>query len=74
MDIVTQPIGKEGALEIDVVGGQIVVSATHKHASGEVTLTATEDVGYFLDKLAAKIPGAVDDAIIGVIKAALKAL
>lgn len=74
MDIVTEKIGKEGAIEVDVVGGQIVLSAKHVHASGEVVITAKEDVGYFLDKLAAKIPGAVDDAIIGVIKAALKAL
>lgn len=74
MELVSEKIGSEGVLEVDVVNGQLVVSATHKHASGEVVLTAKEDVGYFLDKLAAKIPGAVDDAIIGVIKAALKAL
>jgi hypothetical protein len=74
MDILTQEIGKEGTLDIDVVGGQIVLSAKHVHASGEVVITAKEDVGYFLDKLAAKIPGAVDDAIIAVIKSALKAL
>lgn len=74
MELVDQAIGAEGKLELDVVGGQLIVTAKHVHASGEISIQAKEDVGYFLDKLAAKIPGTVDDAIIGVIKAALKAL
>lgn len=74
MELVDQAVGTEGKLDVDVVGGMLVVTGKHVHASGEVSLVMKEDVGYFLDKLAAKIPGTVDDAIIGVIKAALKAL
>ena len=41
-------------------------------AAGKVILTVSVDSDMLLDELAAKIPGSVDDAVIAVIKAALK--
>lgn len=74
MDVVTMPIGKEGGLEVDIVDGKIVVSASHKHESGKITMVAEEDLTYFLDKLAAKINNAIVTSIIVVLKGALKSL
>ncbi len=43
-----------------------------KIAAGKVQLVIEVDSDMLLDELAAKIPGQVDDAVIQVIKAALK--
>lgn len=74
MDAIVKPLGAEGNLSLDIVGGKLVITASHEHSSGKVSLTVEEDGGYFLDKLKAKIPGTVDDAIFDVLKIALKAL
>ena len=74
MDIVNEKLGSEGGVELAVQDGKIVLTAKDTHASGEVALSVSEDIGYFLDKLAALIPGKVDDAIFEVLKGALKAV
>ena len=74
MDVVNEKIGAEGELDLDFQDGKLVLIVTHKHASGEVALTVKEDAAYFMDKLAAKIPGKVDDTIFEVIKGAMKAV
>jgi hypothetical protein len=66
-------LGPEGQLVMKLEAGKVVISLSDVHASGSVSLSVSEDAGYFLDKLAALIPGQVDDAVIAVIKAALKA-
>jgi hypothetical protein len=66
-------LGPEGNMDLKLEAGKLVIEIKHVHASGEVSLVAKEDAGYFLDKLAALIPGQIDDAVIAVIKAALKA-
>lgn len=66
-------IGAEGSLDLKLEGGKLVIVGKHVHASGEIDLSISEDAGYFLDKLAALIPGQIDDAVIAIIKAALKA-
>lgn len=67
-------IGAEGDVKLAVQNGKLIITAAYEGASGEVTLAVAEDIGYFLDKLAALIPGTVDDAVIAVIKEALKAI
>lgn len=67
-------LGPEGQLVMKLEGGKVVISLSDVHASGSVSLSVSEDAGYFLDKLAALIPGTIDDALIAVIKAALKAV
>ena len=72
MDIKDGAIGSEGFYEIDIVEGDLVIKAGHasKGASAGVEIRVESD--YFLDKLAEKIPGEVDDAVIAIIKGALK--
>jgi hypothetical protein len=52
-----------------------LLKLTVKYIKGGVSGSVTVDVdsGYFLDKLAALIPGQIDDAVITVLKGALKA-
>ncbi len=56
MEVVNENVGPEGKLEVDVVGGKIVLKFTHAHASGSVSVEATEDLKYFLEVLKPKLP------------------
>jgi hypothetical protein len=65
-------LGAEGSLNIKLENGKLVIEVKHVHASGEVVLRAVENPDYFLDKLAAAIPGSFDDAVIAIAKSAIK--
>lgn len=67
-------LGEEGKLELDVKGGKLIMRVTYDGKQVDASAQVSADVELFLDKLAAKIPGQVDDAVIGVMKMALKAL
>jgi hypothetical protein len=73
MDIKDGAIGSEGSYDIDLEAGDLVFKVAHgsKGVSAGVEVRIKAD--YFLDKLAEKIPGEVDDAIFAVLKGALKA-
>ncbi len=73
-DLVSAPVGKEGAVSVKFEDGKLVLELAHNHASGTVKLVVTENPAYFLDKLAAAIPGVWDDAAIAVAKQAIAAL
>jgi len=71
-ELLEQKLGAEGTLEIKLEDGKLklVVGYDGKGAGASVGLHLAPD--YFLDKLAAAIPGGIDDAIINILKAALK--
>jgi hypothetical protein len=71
MDVVNTQLGPEGNLDLKLEGGKVVLTITHQHASGEISLVATEDAKYFLEKLKVLIPGSIDDAIISIAEGAL---
>ncbi len=71
MDVANVAIGAEGALNLKLEGGKIVLTITHVHASGEVVISAKEDAKYFLEKLKGVIPGTIDDMLINVAEASL---
>lgn len=56
MDVVDVALGSEGKLEVDVVGGKVVIKISHAHASGSVSILAEEDLKYFLELLKPKLP------------------
>lgn len=60
---------QEGEVKAELKDGDLVVTYGGKGATAQVNI----DMGYLLDKLAEAIPGQIDDAVIGVIKAAIKA-
>lgn len=65
-------LGTEGTLTLKAEMGKLIISATHKHASGEASIVIKEDAGYFLDQLAKLIPGTFDDMLLALAKDALK--
>lgn len=71
MDAIDQKIGPEGNIKVGIEGGKLVLTFTHVHASGEVSIVAKEDAKYFLEKLKVAIPGNWDDLVINVIEGAL---
>lgn len=71
MDVVNTAIGAEGSLDLKLDGGKLVLTVTHIHASGDVSLVVKEDVKYFLEKLKVAIPGSFDDVVINVLEGAL---
>lgn len=56
MDVVEVALGAEGKVEVDVVGGKVVIKVDHMHASGKTTLVIEEDLKYFLEALKPKLP------------------
>ncbi len=71
MDLVNKPIGPEGNLDVKLEGGKLILTATHTHASGEMSLVVKEDAKYFLEKLKVAIPGTFDDVVIEIAENAL---
>lgn len=74
MEIVKHEIGKEADVIVEIVGGKIVVKAQLDSSGVGAGVSVTLETDYFLDKLSAAIPGQIDDAVIGIFKAALKAI
>jgi hypothetical protein len=72
--MITEQISKEAKVEITFEKGNIVLAGSLDTKGVDVGLTLTVQSDYFLDKLAAAIPGELDDKIIGMLKVALKAM
>ncbi len=74
MDIISKELGSAGSVSVKIEEGKIKLQSNYADGGldGQVSLAVDSD--YFLDKLAEKIPGQIDDAIIQVMKAALKQL
>lgn len=74
MDLIAKPLGSEGNVKLVIGGGKLKLVAEYdsKGLDGSVSLAVDSD--YFIDELAAKIPGQIDDLVFGVLKQALKQL
>lgn len=74
MELLAKELGAEGKAKLEIAGGKLILSVSYdsKGLDGEVKLAVDSD--YFIDELAAKIPGQLDDAIFSVLKQALKQL
>lgn len=72
MELIKKPLGTEGEVALVLSGGKLSLVAKYdsKGLDGEVKLSVDSD--YFIDELKAKIPGQIDDAILEILKAALK--
>lgn len=67
-------IGTEGKVDVKLGGGFVTLVAGYAGTETKANLSVTVSVDILLDKLAGAIPGQVDDAVITVLKAALKAI
>lgn len=66
--------GSEVDVLFEIKGGKFVLTSAYAGKGGEAKVELSVDGDYFLDKLKEKIPGKIDDAVIDVIKIAVKAL
>lgn len=74
MILVDKELGPEAGAKVEISGGKIILSVDLASAGLGGGLKLSLDSDYFLDALAAKIPGSIDDAIIAVLKSALKSI
>lgn len=66
--------GKEFDMKLVISGGLVKIVGDYVGSGGAAKLEAGVSVDYFIDELKAKIPGQIDDAVLEIVKAALKAL
>jgi len=71
-DLHEMPLGSEGELQLEIKEGDLMLSVSHASKGVAASLSARMSSEYFMDKLKEAIPGEIDDAIIDLIKAALK--
>lgn len=74
MEIITKELSPESKMKVELKGGKVILSADFASGGLDAQLSASLDTDYFMDELAKAIPGQIDDAIIAVMKAALKSL
>lgn len=74
MEILKKQISPESEAVVEISGGKIVLSAKLDTEGLDAQLGVSVSTEYFLDELAKKIPGTIDDAFLAVLKQALKAL
>jgi hypothetical protein len=70
-EIAQGPIGSVGKYDVAFKDGQLVVEVDASLGASSAGLIVKVDAAQILDALTAAIPGTIDDAIVGVIKAAL---
>ena len=74
MEIINKQLSPEATLKIEIAEGKLKMSAILDTKGVDAQLSASVDSDYFIDELAKKIPGTIDDAIFDVLKGALKQL
>jgi hypothetical protein len=72
-DLLDKELGAETDLQLKLVDGVLKVGVVYMGKGVGATVSVDVSSDYFLDKLAALIPGKLDDSIIGILKMALKA-
>lgn len=74
MDIAQGSIGDAGAWEIDLVDGKIVIAVKAQAAGGALAadIKLTGDAIGFAKAYAAKTANKVDDAVVGIVEAAVQ--
>lgn len=74
MELGSGKLGPETDFEVEVKQGNLVFSSQTSTEGVSATVAIGVKSDYFLDKLAALIPGTFDDAVLALAKQALKNL
>lgn len=74
MELLVKDLGPEAKAKVEISGGKLSLSADLDSKGLDAGLKISVDTDYFFDKLAEKIPGVVDDAVIAILKQAVRAL
>lgn len=64
-------LSSELGYKLEMVDGKLKLSLNYDGKGAEAGMSVSLEPSYFLDKLAALIPGQIDDMVIAAIKAAL---
>lgn len=74
MEILNKQISPESKALVEITEGKLQLSAVLDTGGVDANVAVAVEVDYFIDELAKKIPGQIDDAIFAVLKTALKDL
>jgi len=74
MEILNKQISPEAKALVEIKEGKLQLSAMLDTQGVDANVVVAVEVDYFIDELAKKIPGQIDDAIFAVLKTALKDL
>jgi len=74
MEILNKQISPESKALVEITEGKLKLSAALDTGGVDANVAVAVEVDYFIDELAKKIPGQIDDAIFAVLKTALKDL
>lgn len=74
MEILNKQISPEAKALVEIKEGKLQLSAVLDTGGVDANVAVAVEVDYFIDELAKKIPGQIDDAIFAVLKSALKDL
>lgn len=74
MELINKQISPEANAKVEIVAGKIQLIAALDSQGVDANVAVAVEVDYFIDELAKKIPGQIDDAIFAVLKTALKDL
>jgi hypothetical protein len=74
MEILNKQISPEAKALVEIKEGKLQLSAVLDTGGVDANVAVAVEVDYFIDELAKKIPGQIDDAIFAVLKTALKDL
>lgn len=71
-DLVDGQIGPEAKYKVSLDAGKLIIAMGYDGVEADAEMSIKLEVDLFLDKVAALIPGKIDDAVIAMLKGALK--
>jgi hypothetical protein len=69
-ELIKGNLNKEASYDLEFVDGKFKLSFAYDGQGIDGQVAVMVEVGFFLDKLAAVIPGEIDDALLGALKKA----
>lgn len=72
-DLVDGTLGGFGSYDLEFKGGKLSFKLGVAKSGASASLLVEVEADAVLDLIAAKVPGQIDDALLGLLKAALKA-
>lgn len=72
IDIIEGELGKDAEYDLEIIDGHLTLVFSYDGPGVDGVIKVTVDVAHFLDKFKQAIPGQVDDAILELVKGALK--
>lgn len=71
-ELLNKELGKELSLKIELKGGKVLLELSHEGALGGLSFGGNLGVDQLITALEAAIPGGIDNAVLEVLRAALK--